>query len=307
MTQSEIRERVTGQIVEALRAGTPPWRKPWSDLENVGPSANAVSRRPYRGINPLLLELAAAEHGYRSRWWGTYRQWLSLGCRVRERPSDVPPGGWGTRVILYKPVTRTAVNEDGEPEVEEFLILRQFTVFNAEQCLDSERFLARPRTGPAVPDYEPAEQAIRATGADIRHGGDRAVYRKVEDFIQVPVRRSFDNPHAYYGTIFHEVSHWTGHENRLDRLDRNARFGDAAYAFEELVAEISGCFLSTELGIPQADDLSNQQAYIASWLQVLRADHRAIFAAAAQASAAADYILSFSRPQAATEEDAHAA
>src|SRR5690242_1337304 len=116
-TQSDIRQRVTQQIIEALQKGVAPWRKPWSGLENTGLPTNVISGKPYSGINPLLLQLAAQERGFQAKWWGTYQQWQSLGAQVRKRPGNVPPGQWGTRVIFFKPVTKVKQTEQGEEEV----------------------------------------------------------------------------------------------------------------------------------------------------------------------------------------------
>jgi antirestriction protein ArdC len=306
-SQAEIRDQITARIVAALQAGTAPWRKPWSDRGNTGSPANVISRRPYSGINPLLLDLAAQERGWTSRWWATYNQWRSLGLRVQARPADVPPGQWGTKVVFCKPVTKRTTNERGEEEEEQFFLLREYTVFNAEQVEGDgiEEYRVLPRTGPSFVDFGPAEEVIEATKADIRFGGNRAFYRPAGDFIQLPPRHSFVSPHEFYATALHELVHWTGHTSRLARLDQEARFGNESYALEELVAEIGGCFLCTAAGIPQSDDLSNHAAYLGSWLKVLQHDHRAVFRASSQASAAADYIMAFSRsPQASEEAEA---
>jgi antirestriction protein ArdC len=303
-TQSEIRASITNRIVEALKAGTPPWRRPWSGLLNTGGPANVTSKRPYTGVNPLLLHLVALERGYASRWWGTFRQWAELGLRVQARPADVKPGEWGTKIVFCKAFNKRPApgqadeGQEGGPAEGEtrIFLLRQYTVFNAGQVEGDgvERFLARPRAATAVEDYA-AEEVITATGADICFGGGRAVYDPEEDVIRLPPKESFVRQHEYYATVFHELGHWTGHARRLNRPLQNARFGDAAYAFEELVAEMSGCFTCSEVGVPQSDDLSNQVAYLASWLKVLRNDASAILTAASQASAACDFVLSFSR------------
>ncbi len=304
-TQAEIRQQVTARIVETLKAGTPPWRRPWSSLTNTGSPANIVSRRPYTGVNTLLLQLVAQERGYSSRWWGTFRQWQELGCRVKPRPAHIQPGSYGIKVVFCKPVTKPAgqsqADEKGEGEHTgregRYFLLRQFCVFHAEQVEGDgiEKYLARPRTTTAFEDYTPAEEAIAATDAHMEYGGDKAVYYPEADLIRLPVKEVFTSVTEFYATAFHELGHWTGHQSRLARLNKNARFGSAAYAFEELVAEMGGCFLCSEVGVPQSDDVSNQAAYLASWLSILQADPTAIFTAASQASAAVDYILSFSR------------
>jgi antirestriction protein ArdC len=304
-TQTEIREQITARIVEALKAGTAPWRRPWSDLENTGHPANVVSKRSYSGVNPLLLQLIAAEHGWSSRWWGTFRQWQELGLRIKARPSRVRPGEWGTRVVFCKAVSKKPAHDqngedqhgEGEERQGRYLLLRQFCVFHAEQVEGDgiQKYLARPRTTTAFQDYAPAEEIIRATNARIEYGGAKAVYYPGNDFIRLPNKESFESQKEFYATAFHELGHWTGHQSRLARLVKNARFGSEAYAFEELVAEMAGSFACNEVGVPQSDDLSNQAAYLASWLSILQADPTAIFTAASQASAAVDYTLAFSR------------
>ena len=138
-------------------------------------------------------------------------------------------------------------------------------------------------------DYEPADQAIAATGADIRYGGDRAFYRRPlagdGDFIQLPHKGTFSAPKEFYATALHELMHWS--EHRLD--------WEGNYAEGELRAEIGACYALAELGVPQSDDLTNHHAYLESWLAALQRDPRFIFAASTAASKAADFVLSFSR------------
>jgi antirestriction protein ArdC len=304
-TQAEIREQITNRIVEALKAGTAPWRRPWSNLENTGSPANVVSKRSYSGVNALILPLVAQERGWSSRWWGTFRQWQELGLRVKARPSHVKPGEWGTRVVFCKAVARKPAHErngedqpgDDQQHDSRFFLLRTYCVFHAEQVEGDgiEKFLARPRMTTAFEDYRPAQEVIAATGAGIEHGGNKAVYFPEEDFIRLPVKAAFESQKEYYSTALHELLHWSGHESRLARINKNSRFGSEAYSLEELVAEIGSSFLCAEIGVPQSDDLSNQAAYLASWLKVLQADPSAIFTAASQASAAVDFILRFSR------------
>jgi antirestriction protein ArdC len=287
--QIEIRQCITNQIIEALRAGTPPWRRPWTDLENSGFPTNIASKRPYSGVNPLLLQLVAQHRGYQSQWWGTFNQWQSLGGRIMKRPADVPPGHWGTRIVFFRPVTKKTVTAEGDEATDKFLVLREFTVFNLDQvegeCLDHLR--PRPRSQSNFIDYEPADKVIAATGADIRYGGNRAFYSRSDDHIQMPFKATFESQHEWYATHFHELCHWS--EKRLA--------WEGSYALGELVAEIASCFLASGVGIPQSDDLSNHHAYLQAWLKELEGDPKAIFKAATQASKAADFILSFSRPQ----------
>lgn len=293
LTQAEIRATVTNKIVEALRSGAVPfWRQPWAGNQQAGLPTNAVSKKAYRGINSLLLSLAGVGKKDDSKWWATYNQWRSLGGQVRR-------GEKGSTIVLFKPVTTRKVNSEGEEEVRSFPFMRNWTVFHISQVdgnLEQYRRSVQ-KTEPRFVDYAPAEEVIKATGADIRYGGDRAFFSPEHDFIQMPEKGAFEKAHEFYGVLAHESIHWSGHESRLKRLNKLARFGDESYAVEELVAELGSAYLLTELGIPQSDDLSNVTAYLANWLKVLERDHYAIFTASSAASTAADFVLSFSRPK----------
>lgn len=289
-TQTEIRERITNQIVEVLKnGGLPPWRMPWAADPNCGFPANVVSKKKYRGINPLLLQLAAMRHGLKSKWWGTWNQWKELGGQVKRRPENVPPGEWGTGIIFWNKTTKVEENDQGEEEEKDIFFMRTYTVFNIDQVegLDHLRGGHAITAANPVDTYEAADSVIAATGADIRYGGNQAFYNRRDDFIQVPLREQFTAA-EYYETIFHELCHWS--ESRL-KWDRK----EEGYAMGELVAEMGSCFLATELGIPNADQLPNHASYLQSWLKAMQNDHRFIFQASSQASKAADFILAFSR------------
>ena len=132
-TQSEIQHEITARIIDGLKNGVVPWKRYWRNDPNSGSPANAITRRPYSGINPILLDLVAMSRGYTSRWWATYEQWKTLGANVRKRPDDVKPGQWGTNIVFYRQVERTKKDESGETKKERFPVLRYFTVFNAAQ------------------------------------------------------------------------------------------------------------------------------------------------------------------------------
>ena len=192
-------------------------------------------------------------------------------------------------------MTETGTDPNTGEDVEERrFFARQFTVFNLSQCGGSA--LDQFRTPTPVRefvDYGPAEEVIAATEADIRHGGNRAFYCPTGDYIGLPLKETFETAAALYSTALHELVHWSGNESRLNRLDKLARFGSESYVAEELVAELGSAFLTSALGVPNAP-IQENAAYLENWLQVLRADSRAIFTASTAASAAADYILSFS-------------
>lgn len=287
-SNTQIRQRITEQIVAALEKNLLPWRRPWSVSRNAGRAANVVSKRAYSGINPLILELHRVGHGLGSRWYGTFDQWRLLGCTVRKRPDHVESGHWGARIVFYKPVTKSTVSkETGEVEEDRFFLLRTYTVFNADQVEGADRWqTGNDESTPSAPDFGPAEELIAATNADIRHLGDQAFYDRIGDFIQVPAKARFDPPGAYYETVLHELAHWC--ESRL-----GWDYEQAGYAMNELVAEISASFLATELGVPQGESLENHTAYLRHWLEAMRGNSSFIFKASTQASKVADFLLSF--------------
>jgi len=298
-SQAQLRERITRHIVEALESGgLPPWRRPWFNDPAAGPACNVISRKKYRGINPLLLAVASMRHNLQSKYWGTWNQWKELGGHVMKRPDNVPPGQWGTNIIFWSKLTKTEENAEGEEEERDIFFIRGYTVFNLDQVeghhLDNMRVGHTVSNVNPVDTYEEADQVIEATGADIRYGGNRAFYSPTDDYIQVPLREQFTAP-EYYETIFHELCHWS--ESRL-----NWNRADEEYAMGELIAEMGACFLAHELGIANPAQLPNHASYLQSWLQAMRNDHRFIFQAATQAGKAADFILSFSRQPVEEEE-----
>jgi antirestriction protein ArdC len=302
-SQTEIRQQVTQQIVAALEQNLLPWRRPWR--VTVGGSqpnrhSNLASRNAYQGVNPLLLELHAMQHGLTSRWWGTFAQWHALGCRISKRPAGVEEGHWGCRITYYRPLTKTVVDDTtGDEDEEKFFMMKTFVVFNADQVEGAEAFQVHEDEGQphAEPDFQPAEELISATGADIRYGGDRAYYRRPTpagsfphhregDFIVLPPKATFDPPGAFYETAIHELAHFSEVRTGWDH-EKNG------YALGELAAEIASCYVAAELGIPQGENLGNHVSYLQNWLEALRNDRNYIFTAAKQASKVTDFLLGF--------------
>ena len=284
-----IAEEITNRILEDLRKGVAPWEKPWKGGGGLALPVNAATRKPYRGINIVELWNESARRGFTFPLFLTFNQARELGGTVKK-------GEHGTQVIFYKKLPREKALrldlpvEEVEtlPEDMTFMVLRTYTVFNLDQTEGLEHL--RPKVEPArgFLVLEEAERILGESGARIIHAAlDKACYSPQEDLIVLPFKESFRNSEAYYGTAFHELTHWTGHPSRLNR-EKGKRFGDKAYAFEELVAEMGAAFLCASLGLPYATRHSN---YIGDWIQVLTDHNRAIFSAAAKAQAAMDFIL----------------
>ncbi len=289
----ELRQQITQEIINSLQQGIVPWRRPWSADKNCGRPTNAVTGNPYNGINILLLGLHNQAFGSDGKYFATYRQWKSIGGQVMARPSGVPKGEWGARVILYKPLSKTKINGKGEEVEDQFCIMRQFTVFNIDQVegdhLDHLRVGHYESADPEVSIRE-ADELIRNADLDMFHGGNKAFYDFAIDAITMPNRHQFSGT-AYYETLFHEMAHWAEHPDRLN-WDRSE--DGNSFAMGELIAEMSSCFVCSELGIPLAEGITNHAAYLGGWLKALKNDPSFIFRASTQASKVTDYLLSFS-------------
>lgn len=293
-SQSDLRQTITGTIIEALKSGgLPPWRRPWGDDPNSpGLHTSLSTGISYRGINQLLLQVAAMRYGFKSKWWGTFNQIALNGASVCR-------GQKSTKIVLWKPIQRKRSNEQGEEVDESFLVMREFCVFNVEQTTGLDQFKVGFGTSEhdATKRYENADAVIDATGADIRYGGNEAFYNPPDDFIQLPHRHQFDSLEAFYETAFHELVHLSEHPSRL-----NWNRAEEGYAMGELIAEIGSCLMMGELGLPTTTNLQNHAAYLKHWLAGMADDSRFIFKASAQASKAVDYLLSFSRTTATVPE-----
>lgn len=312
-SSNEIRTEITARIVAALEAGCVPWRRPWNINRASGRHANATSKRAYSGINPLILELHTQDHGLTSPFWGTFRQWQALGCRIKKRPKHVDAGQWSAKIIFFKPVQTQVVDEEtGEESNGSFCVMKWFNVFNADQVEGdaAAQFQVAQPTGPVdpQPDFDPAQELLRATGAVIEHGGNEAFYSRPlpkgswphhesGDYIRLPFQQQFSDLGTYYETAFHELAHWSE-----PRLGFNERHRD--YAACELIAEMSACFLATDLGIPQGAPLENHAAYLNGWLEKMKGDSSFIFKASTQASKTTDFLLSFVRSNEPIEAEA---
>jgi antirestriction protein ArdC len=295
--RGSLYEEVTAKIIAQLEAGIFPWVQPWETQGAVpGLPRNAVAGRFYSGVNVLILWGAVIERAFPSQDWLTFKQALAAGGCVRKGEtgqtvfyaarftpdSDKAKGASGSG---------TAEQQNGATEQPQGIpFLKRFTVFNVAQCDGlPPRVAADPVPLPERQLVADAESLIAATNADFRIGGARAFYSPTQDFVQVPPQPAFTAQIDYYRTALHELGHWTGHPSRLART-YGKRFGDSAYAREELCAELASAFLCAALGIVPT---VRHADYLGPWLAVLREDARAIFKAASHASKAADYLLAF--------------
>jgi len=270
----DIYTEVTNRIIEKLETGCIPWIKPWHTENTL--DKNIKTGNEYNGINRIILGMS----GYQSNVWGSFKQWSDLGAKVKLHEH-------GTRIVFYKPVAGVKVTSEGE-EISYNSVFTTSYVFNAEQV---EGIEIKPRETIEKPfmNNVDIDNMVMNTGASIRHSGNSAYYKRDDDYINMPVKSDFYDEANYYATLLHELTHWSGAKHRLDRT-KGKRFGDVAYAFEELIAELGSAFLCEKYAVK--GDIRHE-GYIQSWLQALKNDNKMIFKASAYAQKSTDYLVNF--------------
>ncbi len=303
----DVYQAVTDKIIESLETVgeyTCPWVK--SSAAALQRPVNVLSGKRYNGVNVLSLWLASQAQGYSSNVWGTYKQWAERGCQVRK-------GERSSIVVFYKQYERGDDEAEGVADTDEngrrtVMFARASWAFNASQV---EGYAA-----PELPAITGAQEypatgktarLLRGLDPDLRVGGDRAYYNTAQDYIRMPDparfidRENATAREAYFSVLFHELTHWSGHSGRMAR-QFGTRFGDNAYAVEELVAELGAAFLCAEVGSAK-EPHPDHAAYLASWLRVLKADKKAVFTAASAASKAVDFMVKAAAERNAVEDE----
>lgn len=282
----DINQIITDKIISLLERGTVKSGARWTGSKATGLPVNAKSGEQYRGINVLVLWSEMAEKSYASSQWLTFKQAADLGANVRKGEKSV-------MCVYYKTVgKRDEFKADDEQET--YFMARPFWLFNVAQIdgLPSDLLTstANSTTKKTFNPHFEAEQILLNSGANINFGFDNAFYSPSTDKICLPERERFTSEANFYATALHELTHWTGNEGRLNR-EFGRRFGDDAYAFEELVAELGAAFTVGQLGMVDAT-IEAHADYVQSWINVLKHDKRAIFTAASLAAKASDFIFS---------------
>jgi antirestriction protein ArdC len=277
----DIYQALTDRMLDQLEKGRVPWQQPWKSLW----PQNLMTKKPYRGVNALVTALS----GYESPYWLTFKQALDLGGAVIK-------GEKATPIIFWKslePQEGAEVRKEGsqEPQPERFVV-RYSNLFNIEQTEGIE-----PPKEATKEDFAPIEAAQKIVDSaklcPIRHGGGEAYWHIFEDYIQMPVPEHFRCPESYYHTLFHEMGHATGHATRLDREASRTPLSmkSPLYAKEELLAELTACFLSNQVGTMKNVMFNNATAYVQHWLKILQNDKHLVVSAASHAQKATAFIL----------------
>jgi antirestriction protein ArdC len=275
---SSVYQIVTEQIIKQLESGVAPWRKPW----RTEMPCNLVSGKEYRGINPFLL----APQGYGSRYWLTFNQANKLGGHIRK--------GEKSSIVTFWKIgeERIVKSADGTERRSKPILLRFYRVFNIEQTEGIAEKLGLGNASPRVPSIDQCETIVSSMpNPPKREQSDRAWYRPSTDSVGMPSRNSFNSAEEFYSTLFHELTHSTGHQSRIGRegIEQLNTFGSESYSKEELIAEMGAAMLCGVTGIAPTT-IPNSAAYLNSWIERLRGDSQLIISAASAAQKAADYI-----------------
>jgi len=291
-----LQEQVAEKLIAALEAGTSPFQKPWTDDNSSGyvTPLNPTTGKNYRGMNALWL----AMQGHNDPRWMTLKQ-------ASFNKWSVAKGAKASMITFVKRTDMQPVLKDGEPVLKENgkpqmeivklakPVFVNALVFNGEQIRGIPEWQQAVAEKKALQQWSPierAEQIISASEAQIKHAGNEAYYNPVRDLIQLPKKEQFDSSAKYYATLLHELGHWSGNENRLNR-DLGGKYGTQDYAKEELRAEIASLMIGSEINI--GHNFDNHAAYVESWIRVLKDDPSELFKASADAQKITDYIMAF--------------
>ena len=296
-TTNDIYQIITDKMIAQLESGIIPWQKPWMNAEGAGCISHTTGK-PYSMLNQMLLDCRAGE-------WLTYKQVVAEGGKVRK-------GEKASMVVFWTFVQKTVKSETIEEHdnageivgtetretIARYPVLKSYNVFHVDQC---DGIKARFANEPVKNEHTPNDVAEAVIAEYIKRDAltlnvcesNQAFYSPVKDFVQVPLMSQYENDAEYYSTLFHELTHSTGHKNRLNRSEVVGVhfFGDMDYSKEELTAEMGAAFLCNQVGIDCARAFKNSVAYIQGWLKKLHDDKKAVVIAAGKAERAAKYIL----------------
>ena len=276
----DLFQEVTDKIIAALEQsnGETRWQRPWAVLAEHGLPQNGITGRHYGGINVLLLAMEAEQRGFDDSRYMTFKQASEAGLKIRKGSKSIP-------VYFFKKLeVEERDPQGGEPTKKNIPYLTEYRVFNAQDIEGLEPANSRPAQWQPV---DVMEKIVKKLGVNVQYGGNKAFYDPTNDYVRLPVRGAYPNAEAFYGTMNHEIAHWTGNPSRLNR--QFGPFGSEGYSREELRAEIASAMLSAETGI--STSIENHAAYVASWIKVLKEDRREIFRAASDATKIVNFML----------------
>ena len=280
-----VYEKVTNRVIEQMSKGIVPWQKPWKSATDGGEAISYTSRKPYSLLNQMLLGKPGE--------YLTFKQVKELGGNIRK-------GAKAEFVVFFTFVEKKEVNADGEENETRYPILRYYNVFHIDDCEGVE---TKFKTGDAEVKEEP--KGIEFCDSIVSDYSERtnlkvtimesngAYYSPSRDEVVCPTMSQHDSPEDFYSTLFHELTHSTGHKSRLDRLQSSGNFSmrSNSYSREELIAEMGSAMLVSHCGIDTEKVFRNSVAYLQNWVKAFKDDVQMIVWAASRAEKAVKLIL----------------
>lgn len=290
-SKKDFFEDVTDKVIKAMEGGDKAWQRTWDKLGTSNPY-NPLTGTEYSGINKIALSLT----GHTDPRFLTFKQATDLGYKIQKGSKSHP-------IIHFQLNEKEVENkETKEKEIVKIPSIKYFNVFNAEQIVGIPRLTTKDEQTKQFDEIKNVEELIKNSNANVVLGGNQPLYSPTEDLIRMPQKTQFHTPIDYYSTLLHELTHWTGHETRLDRLKQGG-FASKSYAHEELVAELGSVFLSGKTGIALNEDhYKHHSQYLNSWISLLKEDKNALYKASSQAQKATDYVMKYSPEQSNTIE-----
>jgi antirestriction protein ArdC len=286
MKKAELFEKVNNQIIQLMKDNGQDWAKGWASKYVHDTPRNVISNKGYSGFNSFITYCAP----FSSPLWGTYKQWKDKGVQVNK-------GEKATHIIYASKFVPKDQKNLPKDEQKMAFCLKPYAIFNSEQTDYVMPACEIVEVEKSADVHADAEVFVSNTGANIQHQGNSAFYSPGLDKITMPPREQFYTTSDYYGTLLHELTHWTRHESRLDRSFNQKRFGDEGYAQEELVAELSSAILCAHIGI-DAEPRADHAKYINNWIKAIRNNESAMLTAFSHATKAVEYLDSLQQRQA---------
>lgn len=301
MKKADIYKKINDQVIKGLTDKGLKWFKPWRNaVGDIELPYNYKSKERYNGVNVFMLSAMMSYKGYKQNAWLTFKQASEMGGKVIKKEKGTQVVFWRPYLfdkVKEKPVYKfTAAMQADTDRYELRFLLKTSYVWNLDQIEGIDIEVTEPVE---VTEFEPIEAAegvvdkyILKQKLKLQHKESRAYYNKTKDLINMPKPETFVDPDSYYKTLFHEMAHSTGHKKRLNRktLNEVESWGDATYAREELVAEISAMYLTGLVNLDPKDSMTNSQAYINGWIKFLKDKPMEAATAMTQATKAVDLI-----------------
>jgi antirestriction protein ArdC len=279
MTNKQIYEKVNEKIMDLISKGTMPWEMTW---EGSTLPMNLASNTQYRGINVWMLSATAMFNGYSHNQWLTFNQARKLGGAVKK-------GEKASFVVFAKRIEKKGQDNVPEDERDFFFLYQYYNVFNVAQCDGITPIEKKVRENTPLEEAE-AIVAGYKNKPEIIRGEYSPCYSPLNDKVFMPTIDAFTSSEEYYGALFHELAHSTGHESRMNR-DLDGKMDKTSYSKEELIAEFTASYLRAMTGIATPVAYANSASYIDGWSELIKKDYRIIMNSASKAMRVADYIL----------------